>query len=53
MRRNVPPVELLLAMREHESMMQRGMRRIGELHKKIMGKSKEEADKILENEYEK
>ena len=50
-RQNVPPVELLLAIKEHDTMMQRGMRRIGELHKKIMGKSKEEADKILENEY--
>lgn len=50
-RQNVPPAELLLAIKEHESMMEKAMKRIGELQNKIMGKSKEERDKILENEY--
>lgn len=50
-RQNVPPVELLVAIKEHESMMEKAMKRIGELQNKIMGKSTEEADKILENEY--
>lgn len=50
-RQNVPPASLLLAVKEYDSMMQRGMKIIGELQKKIMGKSKEEADKILEIEY--
>ena len=36
-RQNVPPVELLVAIKEHDTMMQRGMRRIGELHKENYG----------------